>query len=522
METSNAEQIQILYEIAFGFDNKASLKSNLRKTLSTILRRMNCSAGSILKRTEDDIGTIKLEHFLSIPKFITDRENIIQLFKNLNEDLKNSGWEKLQAKMPIIRPVEYDRNYYILSLSDFGLMVLEKRSSDSTNKFIKSLQPVLNKLGDSCLHVIHQEELEKQRRRLKSIYSNVPICLYRSSITGTLLMINPAGIEMFGLSEEDDIIYSSTQDFYLDKSSRDDFLKLISEKSVVSNYEVFLKKKNGEKFLASLSANAFRDNENKIIYFEGSIEDITKRKNAEEQLLRAKEAAERSEKLQSEFLAQISHEIRTPINSILNYLSILEDEFKNIKSENSEYSFNVIKNSTYRLLRTIDLVLNISEVEAGVYDMQFEQLDIEKEIINPLITEFEPIAKRKGLQLEFINLSSGSSVLNIDRYTLSQIIVNLINNAIKYTNKGFVKLIIERISEKLIVKVVDSGIGISKEYLPYLFDRFSQEEGGYSRKFEGNGLGLALVKKYCELNDAEINCMSQKGKGTTFTVAFPL
>jgi PAS domain S-box-containing protein len=522
MEISNAEQIQILYEIAFGFDNKASLKSNLRKTLSTILRRMNCAAGSIVKKNDDEIAGIKLEHYLSIPKFITDRENIIQLFKNLNEDLEKDGWEKLLKKLPIILPIENDRNYYILSLNDFGLMILEKRGSDSTNKFVKSLQPVLNKIGESCLHVIHQDELEKQRRRLNSIYSNVPICLYRSSINGTLLMVNPAGMEMFGYSDDDEIIYSNTNDFYLDKKDRDDFLRLINEKSVVNNYEVFLKKKNGEKFLASLNANAFRDNENKIIYFEGSIEDITKRKDAEEQLLRAKEAAERSEKLQSEFLAQISHEIRTPINSILNYLSILEEEFRDIKTENSEYGFEVIKNSTYRLLRTIDLVLNISEVEAGVYDMQFEELELEREIIAPLITEFEPIAKQKGLVLEYMNLAGSEILLSIDRYTISQIVVNLLNNAIKYTRKGFVKLIIEHVSNKLVVKVIDSGIGISEDYLPYLFERFSQEEGGYSRKFEGNGLGLALVKKYCELNNAELKCESRKGEGTTFTVTFPL
>jgi PAS domain S-box-containing protein len=242
--------------------------------------------------------------------------------------------------------------------------------------------------------------------------------------------------------------------------------------------------------------------------------DIDFRKKIEVELRLAKESAEVSDKLKSEFLAQMSHEIRTPISTILNFTSLLKMEFED-KTNDSFESFESIENAAARLIRTIDLILNLSDIEAGTYKPEFQQISLSQDVLKPLVNEFSVKAKNKGLQLVFENNLS-SDKANLDLYTVSQIIANLIDNAIKYTNDGSVKIRLTEYDNTLNCEITDTGIGISKEYLPDIFKVFSQEEQGYTRRYEGSGLGMALVKKYCEINDINISVSSEKGVGSTF------
>jgi len=250
-------------------------------------------------------------------------------------------------------------------------------------------------------------------------------------------------------------------------------------------------------------------------------EDIKRRQGVEEELISAKELAERSDRLKSEFLAQISHEIRTPINTIMNFVSLIKMEAESFLSDEVREGFVSIDNATVRLLRTIDLVLDMSDVEAGSYEANFVELSLQNDVIRSLFSEFEKRAAEKGLALKV----TGDILLEdvkmfLDRYTVTQIFANLIDNAIKYTKSGSVTITVSKTAEDVSVAVSDTGIGIKEEFIPSLFDKFTQEEQGYTRKFEGNGLGLALVKKYCEINNAEIKVTSKKGEGSTFTVVF--
>lgn len=249
------------------------------------------------------------------------------------------------------------------------------------------------------------------------------------------------------------------------------------------------------------------------VELENTVEERTR------ELLIAKEKAETSEKLKMEFLAQMSHEIRTPINTILNFSSLIQMEFEDQLEGEMIGVFTSIGNASDRLLRTVDLILNMSEVEAGALDTDFEDVDIPNGIIGPLFSQFIEKANKKKLEFRIEN-SSKSPIVYADSYTSTQIFANLIDNAIKYTNEGFVKVLIEDDDKFVTIKVIDSGIGISKEFLPNLFQVFTQEEQGYTRRFEGNGLGLALVKKYIAINEASIDVDSIKGKGTTFIVKF--
>lgn len=238
-----------------------------------------------------------------------------------------------------------------------------------------------------------------------------------------------------------------------------------------------------------------------------------------EEIIAAKEEAENANKLKTEFLAQMSHEIRTPINTILSFSSLVKSEFQKEANEELDEYFISMSNAGKRIIRTIDLILNMSELQTESFKPIKRSINLCSDILGNLLNEYKILAHEKGLKLDLTNNAKYCTV-NADEYTMNQIFANLIDNAIKYTVKGEVNIRIYNEDNFLIICVADTGIGISPEYLERLFTPFLQEDNGYSRKFEGNGLGLSLVKKYCELNDAEIKIESQKGSGTEVFVIF--
>jgi len=227
-----------------------------------------------------------------------------------------------------------------------------------------------------------------------------------------------------------------------------------------------------------------------------------------------------ADRLKTEFLAQMSHEIRTPINVILSFSNLIESEIHDKVGPELHEGLSSISKSGKRIIRTIDLILNMSQVQTGTYDYKPKTIDIKKDILDQIILEYSQAAKEKKIALK-INVINNLPAMKLDEYTVTQIFINLIDNAIKYTEEGYVNVNIEKDKDGIpSVTVEDTGIGIKESYIPYLFDSFTQEEQGYGRKFEGNGLGLALVKKYCEINNAEISVDSKRDKGSKFIIVF--
>ena len=363
--------------------------------------------------------------------------------------------------------------------------------------------------------------LKESEERFRSIYNNATIGIYRTSESGDILMANPAIIEMLDFSSYNEMISSEIiKNIYDDTDSRKRFKKIINEKGIISGYETKWIKADGSKMYVRESARGVWDSNGNLEYYEGVVEDITNWKETELALINAKEKAEESDRLKSEFLAQMSHEIRTPINTIMNFTSLLQMETENQISGELVGGFNSIKNAADRLLRTINLVLNMSDIESGTYEAHHEYSNIINDVIKPLQLEFRSSAGYKNLDLKLTNNSQDDKVY-VDNYTISQILANLVDNAIKYTDKGKIEIIVEDFNDKLKIAIRDTGIGISEEYIPKLFNKFSQEEQGYTRRYEGNGLGLALVKKYCEINSTSISVESKKGIGTSFILLIP-
>lgn len=260
---------------------------------------------------------------------------------------------------------------------------------------------------------------------------------------------------------------------------------------------------------------------NGAMYLQAIVRDITEKKKMIDELIKAKDLAEQSDKLKSEFLAQMSHEIRTPLNIIMSNINFLADEVKN-KIDPQEYNdcFDAIYFASHRIIRTIELILNISELQTRSYEPHFEKLDLNTEILDKLFVEHCSSAEKKGLEIKYLCEVKESTIIG-DEYSVTQIFANLIENAIKYTNDGTVEIILsENEDSNIKVEIRDTGIGINKDFLAHIFEPFIQEEQGYTRSYEGNGLGLALVKKYCEINNAIIEVESEKNVGSIFRVIF--
>ncbi|MBI9071153.1 MAG: HAMP domain-containing histidine kinase [Melioribacteraceae bacterium] len=236
------------------------------------------------------------------------------------------------------------------------------------------------------------------------------------------------------------------------------------------------------------------------------------------QLMETKKKAEKSDNLKTEFLMQMSHEIRTPLNSILSFSSLLKMSINN-NEKDVEECFNSIETSGKRIIRTVELILNMSQMKTDTYEMKLKYIDLKKNILNDVINEYKPVALQKNIDLSF-HCNTENTELFLDEYSTRQIFLHLLDNATKYTDKGFIEVILRENETGLSVSIKDSGIGISDEYLPFLFDPFIQEEQGYTRSYDGCGLGLSLVKKCCDINNALIDVETEKNKGTTITLNF--
>jgi len=400
---------------------------------------------------------------------------------------------------------------------------------DKAKKNEKLDQEITNVLRDKLSEVgaeISEQEkakriLRKSEEQFKLLFENAPIGMVIISSEGRIMSINKSFCETLDYSTDEllgvPIKYLFEKDeipFFITKNSRNESVIRISD----INAEKKLIKKDGKEINVIVKSVAVEDDKGDVDHYIMQLLDITAIKRAQQELMKALERAEQSDKLKTAFLAQMSHEIRTPLNVILTSIPLFEDLIPQGDDE-MKVILDSVKSAGKRLHRTIDMILNMSSVQSGNYKPHYESFSLSDDL-KKLTEEFRSLSEDKGLTLNFTNLA-GSTFITADRYTVNQIFQNLIGNAIKYTQKGFIDVILrEQPNKKLKVEVRDTGIGMSKEYLQNIFTPFSQENTGHKREYEGNGLGLALVKKYAEINHAEIHVESEKGKGSVFSVVF--
>ena len=259
------------------------------------------------------------------------------------------------------------------------------------------------------------------------------------------------------------------------------------------------------------------DSAGQAVRLVGACQDVTEQKQQELEIARARDAALRSAQLKSAFLANMSHEIRTPLNIILGYAGIAADPDNPVDNGERRELAQGIHRAAERLMTTIDGILDISKMETGNFDVRPEPLAL-KAILERLVRDFTSLAQDKGLTIS-LDVGEPDAIVRFDEYCLSHALMNLLQNAIKFTERGGVSVRLLRDEQRqLVMEIADTGVGIDPEYLPRIFEPFSQEEIGYTRRFEGSGLGLALTKEYLSRNGATISVHSRKGAGSVFRV----
>jgi len=248
-----------------------------------------------------------------------------------------------------------------------------------------------------------------------------------------------------------------------------------------------------------------------------SLEDKVKERTAE--LLIAKEKAEETDRLKTVFLNNLSHELRTPMNGILGFINLLKKP--ELEEEKKEKYIEIVNISAERLLDTMDELVVISRIEAGDNMLHITSFDLNQEM-HFQFAFFKPKADKKGIQLLCSNkIDSNAAIIKSDKIKIASILTNLINNAIKFTNKGTVEFGNYIENGNLVIFVKDTGVGIPTNRLEAIFERFVQADTRLTREHEGLGLGLSITKAYVEALGGKIAVESEKGKYSVFTVTLP-
>ena len=360
-------------------------------------------------------------------------------------------------------------------------------------------------------------KLKKSEEKYRKIFENVQDMYYEELIDGTILEISPSiGILSKGQYQMEDLIGKSMFDFYSEPKERDSLFGVLLEKGAVTDFEITLKNRDGSLIPCSISSKIIFDVKGCPERIIGSMHDITNRKIATEKLKIAKVKAEANDKLKTTFLNNISHEVRTPLNGILGFAEIMSHP--ELSDEDKHISLSMLYESSDRLLNTINNYMDISLITSGnmtLYNKNFVPAQILKEIFG----KYKILCAAKNLEL-LLNFpeQSDNLLINSDPEIFRKITSHLLNNAVKFTEKGSINygyLIYEK-ELKLFVK--DTGIGIGKESLGSIFECFVKED----RVTEGSGLGLSISKGMVETIGGKIRVESEIGVGSYFSFTIPL
>ena len=362
-----------------------------------------------------------------------------------------------------------------------------------------------------------QEALKASREYARNIIESSLDMIIAVDNNGIITEFNKAAEETFGYRREE-IIGQHVDILYADPEKGRTVSKTTIEKGR-NVQEILNKRKNGELFQTLLSASVLLDSHGELVGVMGVSRDITELKKTEEALVKAKERAEVSDRLKNIFLSTISHEVRTPLNVILGYIDLLSTELTGKVSNELWSMFATIQESGEQLKRLIDDVLDVSHIEADQMALDLKSY-LADEIVQNCVTKITIAARKKKLDV-VEEYKAPQAVVNVDKLRLQQVIGNILQNAMKFTHKGSITVTTGVEDGQYHVAIKDTGIGIREDFKPYLFTLFRQAEEGYSRRYEGAGLGLAISQRLISAMEGRIEVRSGPEEGSTFALYLP-
>ncbi len=356
--------------------------------------------------------------------------------------------------------------------------------------------------------------------RYQSIVQNAVEGIFQSTSDGRYLLANPALARIYGYDSPEQLIQSVSdisRHIYLNAEARQEYLLIMDRIGEVHGLEYQVRRKDGSSIWVSEHARTVRDEQGTILYYEGFIQDITHRKQTEVELRAAKEAAEAANVAKSQFLAVVSHEIRTPMNGVIGMTSLL---LNTVLTDEQRDFVETIRQSGDSLLAVINDILDFSKAESGRLEIEHAEFSV-IDCIESVMMLMRSRALEKHLALS-CDISDGTPAIACGDVTrLRQVLVNLLGNAIKFTERGEVRLAVDAVPRSLThtalhFAVIDTGIGIAPEAMGRLFRPFSQADASTTRRFGGTGLGLAISKRLVEMMGGTMSVDTEPGRGSTF------
>jgi len=383
---------------------------------------------------------------------------------------------------------------------------------DSSGKVIGSI----GILYDVTREKLAEHHLRESENKLRIILDNSAAAITMTDEKEQIISWNRFAEKLLGMNAKD-MHLRPIQSLYPPEEWKAIRSLNIRQSGFKHNLETKVIRKDGTIIDVDLSVNILKNEEGKIIGSVGMLQDITERKRSNEMILQAKLAAEEANTAKSVFLAKMSHEVRTPMNAIIGMIDLTLDTPLNDEQKDN---LKVAKDAADNLLSLINDILDLSRAQAGkvvIEEVEINVPDIVKNVCKGLMV----LARNKGVDVVWNIDSEIPRLLTGDPVRLRQVIVNLVNNAIKFTHKGKVLVNVKKksLTEKdceLVFEVVDQGIGISPKNLPHIFDVFTDAHNTTARRYGGTGLGLAICKKIVEMMRGSIEVDSKEGEGSTF------
>ncbi len=389
-----------------------------------------------------------------------------------------------------------------------------------------SLSTVMIK-GETFIQAIIRDVTEKrksleQMKKLTNAIQNTAEMMLITDTKGIIEYVNPAFEKITGYSSEE--IVGKTPAILKSGQQSQEFYKDLWDTVLTGNswHGILVnKKKNNQLYTEEMIVSPIRNEKNAIISFVAVKKDVTERIKGEEEVKRARFKAEESDRIKSNFLSMMSHEVRTPLNVILGFLDIIKNAVNKESFPEKDHFFDMINRNSKRLMTLINDIIDVSRIESNEMKLTLSNQNLHK-LLSNMTSEFEMSAKAKGLKIVDDFQKIEDIIVRVDDTRFQQVLSNLLTNAIKFTIRGKITVSAKTAGNSVHIFVKDTGIGIPPEFRPHLFEFFRQADEGYNRNYEGAGLGLAISYKLVKLMNGDMKVDSEVGKGSTFTITFPI